>query len=256
MNLRRLIWICTLLAATGLAVGRVSAQSSAERSLHHYLKGRHLYQSQCLPCHGATGRGDGPWSADLKDKPRNFRSGIFKFQSTPAGSLPTMEDLRRTIRHGVTGTAMPAFTKLTDDDVTSVIVYVQGLSRRWNDPELQKDPVPVPELPVWWSAASPVSEQKIAEGKALFTLTCVACHGPSGKGDGEAGKSLIDVWEHKITPADLTQPHHKSGDTPEDLYRTIAIGLGGTPMLGFNQAFTPDQIWTLVAYIRSLEGAE
>lgn len=256
MNLfwSRLLPLASLLAVMSpwAAQGQSAASGTTERSLHHYLKGRYLYQSQCLPCHGATGRGDGPWSVDLKDKPRNFRSGIFKFQSTPAGTMPTMEDLRRTIRHGVTGTAMPAFTKLTDDEVTSVIVYVQGLSRRWNDPELQSDPLPVPELPEWWKASS-IPEDKIAEGKALFTQTCVACHGESGKGDGAAAKTLIDVWEHPITPADLTAPHHKSGDSPQDLYRTISIGLGGTPMIGFLQAYTPDQIWTLVAFIRSLE---
>jgi mono/diheme cytochrome c family protein len=237
-------------------VGVGWCQTPAQRSLHHYLKGRHIYQSQCLPCHGATGRGDGPWSEGLKDKPRNFRTGIFKFQSTPAGSLPTMDDLRRTIRHGVTGTAMPAFTKLTDDDVTSVIVYVQGLSRRWQDPEQQGKPLPVPDLPDWWGGDSSLSKEKVAEGKTLFTQTCVACHGKAGKGDGVAGKTLIDAWENPIQPADLTQPHHKSGDSPQDLYRTIAIGLGGTPMIGFREAFKPDQIWSLVAFIRSLEQGE
>ena len=42
-------------------------------------------------------------------KPRDFTKGIFKFRTTPLGSLPTEADLMRTIRTGVSGTMMPTF---------------------------------------------------------------------------------------------------------------------------------------------------
>ncbi|MEM7015058.1 MAG: cytochrome c, partial [Verrucomicrobiota bacterium] len=81
-----------------------------------------------------------------------------------------------------------------------------------------------------------------------------SCHGADGEGDGPAAaEGFVDVWEHPIKPADLTRPHHKSGDGSQDLFRTIALGLDGTPMVGFSAALKEEQIWELVAYVRSIK---
>jgi mono/diheme cytochrome c family protein len=81
---------------------------------------------------------------------------------------------------------------------------------------------------------------------------CATCHGTSGKGDGPAAASLIDLWQHPVKPADFTQPHRKSGPRPQDLYRTIALGLDGTPMTAYHNLLPPETIWSLVAHIQSL----
>ncbi len=75
----------------------------------------------------------------------------------------------------------------------------------------------------------------------------------SGVGDGPGAKGLRDVWGFASSPADLTSPSHKSGNSPEDLFRTIALGLDGTPMAGYRPALSDAAIWDLVAYIRSIE---
>lgn len=222
--------------------------------LHYYLKGRYIFQSQCEPCHGRSGKGDGPWSKDLKDKPRNFRAGVFKFRTTPYGFLPTDDDLRRTIKNGIAGTAMPFFEKLPDDDVTALIAYIKSLSRRWDDPALHAEPVPVPEIPAWLLRGEELPP-RVKAGGELFKQTCVACHGETGRGDGPGSKGLVDVWGHPIVPADLGQRHHKSGKSMKDLYRTIAMGLDGTPMVGFLEPLGEEKIWDLVAYIKSIERA-
>ncbi|MDG2124465.1 MAG: cytochrome c [Verrucomicrobiales bacterium] len=87
-------------------------------------------KKNCVFCHGRRGRGDGPWAKGVEEKPRDFRSGIFKFRSTPAGFLPTDDDLRRTVRTGISGTMMPAFKKLTTTALDAVIVYIKSLSTR------------------------------------------------------------------------------------------------------------------------------
>jgi mono/diheme cytochrome c family protein len=71
-----------------------------------------LYERRCAVCHGARGRGDGPAAAMLSPPPRDFATGVYKFRSTPPGTLPTSADVARTIRHGLAGTSMPAFADL------------------------------------------------------------------------------------------------------------------------------------------------
>ena len=225
---------------------------SRRKDMYYYMKGRHIFQSQCVPCHGKTGKGNGPWAADLTDKPRNFKVGIFKFRTTPYGKLPTNADLHRTIRNGISGTAMPFFKKLTDADVNGLIVYIQNLSRRWEHDDNYADPLPLPKTPEWFLEKEQLAKHSKL-GAVKFAQLCIACHGPKGKGDGPNSKGLIDVWKHPIVPADLTNEHHKSGDAPSDLYRTIATGLDGTPMLGFYTILKEEEIWDLVAFIKANE---
>ena len=116
--------------ATGcLSMVADDAEEAQRRELHQYLKGRYLFQKQCAICHGTAGRGDGPWAAELSDKPRNFRTGAFKFRSTAFGTLPTEDDVRRTIRSGISGTAMTFCKDLSEDDVDALIGFINSMSR-------------------------------------------------------------------------------------------------------------------------------
>lgn len=246
------LFILGLTNTTALAADDADDAQQQRLRMQFYFQGRHLFESQCAPCHGERGRGDGPWAEYMTTKPRNFRSGIFKFRTTPLGKLPTADDLRRTIRSGISGTAMPTFQKLSDRDITSLIVYLQGFSKNWKDAELQAEALQLPELPAWFRDTDQLAKNADA-GATKFAQLCSTCHGPKGKGDGIAAKGLIDFWENPIVPADLTNEHHKSGDAPTDLYRTIATGLNGTPMIGFADTLSEEVIWNLVAFIKHNE---
>lgn len=89
-----------------------------------------LYRQHCGHCHGTTGDGMGPTAAILNPYPRDYRQGKFKFKSTERAAKPTHIDLERIVRHGVPGTAMPAFDLLPDDEIESLIEYVKYLSMR------------------------------------------------------------------------------------------------------------------------------
>ncbi len=237
--------------------GIVCAEDDAEnrRKLYLFFEGREVYQSQCVHCHGRSGKGDGPWAADFtKNWPRNFRSGVFKFRTTPMGMLPTDEDLVRTIRSGVSGTAMPAFRELRDDKLEAVIAYIKSFSKHWKDPERVAESVELPQPPDWMQKLASY-EAHAQAGETLFAIHCAACHGAEGKGNGSAAVGLMDIWEHQIQPADLTAAHYKSGDRSEDWYRTIALGLDGTPMVGFHGMLSEAQIWDVIAFVRSLRAA-
>lgn len=247
-HLRR--WLSASMVAAGFSVS--AAEGPQPFDLEQHLRGERIYDRQCALCHGRNGRGDGEWGAAVATKPRDFTKGIFKFRTTPPGKLPTEADLLRTLRHGVSGTMMPTFAKLTPLELRSVIAYIRSFSKRWEDPRNYADPVALPATPDWIHEG-PAAAAAARRGAVTFAQTCAACHGPRGKGDGPAAPGLRDVWDRPITPANLAQPHHKSGDLPADLFRTIALGLDGTPMAGFLAALGPERIWEVIAHLRTLE---
>lgn len=234
-----------------LIIPLMPAHADEQSEFRLFMKGHFVFEKHCVTCHGKSGRGDGEMAKDVKIKPRNFRLGVFKYRSTPMGFLPTDDDLKRTIKNGVSGTMMPIFSTLSDSDLTAVIAYIKGLSPRWKDPNLVAEAIEIQPPPTWFEdTAQAVIRAKA--GGTTFATHCANCHGKSGKGDGPASKTLMDISGKPIPPADLTNPAHHSGPTPGDLFRTIAMGLDGTPMTGNLDSLGTDKIWELIAYIQSL----
>jgi copper transport protein len=92
-------------------------------------------------------------------------------------------------------------------------------------------------------AAGPAS---IAGGRALYEANCLACHGPTGAGDGPLGLAL------NPRPADL-RAHAVPGVHPDgQLYLWISDGLAGSSMPAFANTLSDEERWHLVNYLRSL----
>ena len=183
-----------------------------------------LYASACAPCHGSRGDGQGSGAQHLSPRPRDFITGVFKFQTTPTGTPPRDEDLYRTISRGVPGTWMPAWEALlTPAERWALVFYVKGFSTLAGMDE-PASPVVVPPAP-------PASSELIREGRAVYTmLQCGKCHGLRGRGDGPSAATLEDDWGARIRPYDFTRGNYRNGSTPSDLYRTFLTGVSGTPM--------------------------
>ena len=208
-------------------------------------RGRNIYLHMCVFCHGKDGNGGGAAVDYLFPWPRDFRKGIFKFRSTPLGSLPTDEDLYRTIIRGVAGTSMPAWKDaLSPQDTWALVNLIKSFSPRFSK-EPKGEPVKITKPP----APTPES---IARGKKLFKeLKCIQCHGESGRGDGKLADSLMDAWKHAVFVHDITVPSFfKSGHMPKDIFRTLSTGLDGTPMNSYSHLPERDR-WSLVHFIRS-----
>lgn len=117
-------------AALGLSPDVVQTLKIDNETLE---KGSTRYRVHCLHCHGVPGDGRGPTARWINPHPRDFRGGMFKFASvdqTSGPKLPSRTDLLRTLRHGLEGTAMPAFHLLKEDELESLVSYVIHLSIR------------------------------------------------------------------------------------------------------------------------------
>ena len=117
------------LAETGLNQRRLDMAAGPVQSTELGAK-RGLYRRHCAHCHGISGDGRGPTAGILNPYPRDYRPGVFKFKSTYTAAQPTDDDLRKTIKDGIPGTAMPAFALLPPDEVDALVEYVKYLSIR------------------------------------------------------------------------------------------------------------------------------
>jgi len=130
-------------------------------------QGKRIYSVSCVLCHGAKGKGDGPASIFIgpysHPRPANFTSENFKFRSTESGELPTLDDLMRTIRHGIPG-YMPSFKHLDEVGIRQVALYI---SDTFIEEDLRLGPDKLPALP----PVVPEKENTLPHGKDIFEET-------------------------------------------------------------------------------------
>jgi len=244
------------------------------------LEGGLLYRRYCLQCHGLTGDGRGPTGPWVYPQPRDFRRGSFKFTSTGDSAKPRREDLIRTIKEGLKGTAMPSFAMLPEEDRERLATYVTFLAIR-GQAELQtlmalgngeadgdsagfvhervlailsewrrakELPARVPSRFEKRDGAE--HEDSVRRGFDLFTAKsgagCAACHEDLGR----KAAYRYDVWGTVVRPADLSQNKYKSGSGDEDLFRRIRGGIAASGMPA-HPTLSDAQVWDLVRFVRS-----
>ena len=252
----------------------------------HLALGRDVYVAQCAGCHGTTGDGKGPAAVHLNPPPRDYRNGVFKFTSTPRGSKPRRDDLRRIVHYGAKGTSMPAFRFMPEIEREAVIDYVQTLAARGEleinlvreatdelteEEDFEPETVAeyVTDIDRSWSRAEeelvrPVtvnpakSPETVRDGAVAFAeMYCVKCHNRDAAGSKSADVGQ-DIWGRTAYPANLAMGMLHGGRRPEDIYRRIYSGINGTPMpaskdpnnaAGETPEQRSDRIWHLVHFV-------
>ncbi len=122
------------------------------------------------------------------------------------------------VSQGSLDRGMPPFLSLTAQQRWDVLAYVSMLS---------------------------TSSDEIQRGASLYAGQCADCHGTGGRGDGPKTAGLSSV------PTNFVDPQVMSKLSGADLYRSIANGVP-PGMTSFSGQLSPDDIWALTAYLRSL----
>jgi len=239
----------------GLIPTSLSSSKALPASPDLLVLARKTYEKECLACHGKDGNGEGEAAYLLYPRPRDFTSGQFRLVST-WDSVPTDEDLLRTISRGMPGSAMPSWSHLSERTRWALVHYVKSFSKRSLTIQDGKEPdadgndaagvVRVPPEPPYTKAAE-------ARARATFARSCAPCHGPTGRGDGQ--QKQTDSKGFATRPRDLTLGVYKGSPDPANVYYRIVAGLPGSPMPQ-SAYLHGEEAWDLVHYVRSLSSDE
>jgi len=83
--------------------------------------GASIFAANCAICHGKTGDGQGVRKQGLVPRPVNLKLPPWSDPSS-AGKIFFV------VRHGIRGTAMPAWPSLSDGDIWNVVAYIISLN--------------------------------------------------------------------------------------------------------------------------------
>jgi len=181
MNNRIKLVACSIAA---VATGVLFAQQPADTvtnplatSLTAAADGQRLYDGTCQTCHGPAGVGD-----PGRGGPALNASGL-KHGDADA-------DLFRTIRQGVSGTQMPPYKGLRDEQIWQLVSYIRSLQNTAASAGPAR------------GAVAP--EGDIAAGEALFfgRAGCASCHEINARG-GVTGPDLSNAG--RLTAAAIRQ---------------------------------------------------
>jgi cytochrome c oxidase cbb3-type subunit 2 len=247
------MWLPGILVLAAIAFGLLTLAGRHARAQAHASHpggaprdGATVYAAHCAECHGPSGQGDGPASFVLSPHPRDFSTGSYKIRTTETGSVPTDEDLLRSVRRGLNGTAMPGWEGLLPEvELRNVVEHVKSFSPLFASTRPQVVTV---------GAEVVTSPASVTRGLAVYErLQCDACHGTDGRGSGAVATEFEDDWGQPMRPADLTEPWiFRGGATTRDVFMRFRTGMSGTPMPSFKDAATDTEMWDLANYVLSL----
>lgn len=105
--------------------------------------------------------------------------------------------------------------------------------------------LPVPPKPE-------VTTQLVERGKTVYAQNCLPCHGEKGDGKGDAAAFLLPK------PRNFVQANYRLRSTPighlptdVDLFRSVSIGMAGTPMPPWRIHLSDNDRWAVVEYIKT-----
>jgi mono/diheme cytochrome c family protein len=167
------------------------------------LAGRDSFQQYCAPCHGTSGRGDGPVASALRARPADLTT----LARQSGGAFPGDR-----VRDFVTGTGRSPAAHGT----TEMPIWGQMFRAFESDARVRQRMV---NLVTYIESLQVPSTGSDDSGSRLFRTYCASCHGTSARGDGPMAMQL------RRMPPDLTQFTRRNGGVfPSELVYRIVDG--------------------------------
>ena len=243
-------------------------------------KGEEVFAQQCVSCHGAEGKGDGPAGGALNPPPRDF-------EAPPADWTNGTSALAvyNTLFAGIEGTSMPAYGHLPEEELWALTHYVRETMMPEENQEPATDeqvdnvcrslsapprPEAIPVNDAMRFLVADAAEQRLvnlgryggpmlaadadaSQGQQVYGQMCASCHGSQGAGARNVGPygafpPFLYINVGRLVPAAVGGSYH---DVAE---RTIG-GVHATLPNMSAAATLSEQNWKdLQAFIAGFEG--
>ena len=193
------------------ALSAIPATNPVPADGQSIASGRALWAADCLSCHGAEARGDGPDAASLDQPPPDLTAAHQQYH--------TDQELYYSIAHGIDGSAMPAFEEqLAANQIWDLINYLHVLQGKG---ETASGPVDdatgladVAALQPTITATGPEASTACAVGPATDPQVAAAGIGPlaTSPAPGPAGEPIAcDVANQPAGPGPASVPADWAG---------------------------------------------
>jgi len=126
---------------------------------------------------------------------------------------------------------------------------------------LRNDPAnaALSDADVWnlvaWAWLKDVEPATLARAESLYSRDCAACHGPDGKGKGPAGVNLPGMVKMDPTmprgPLDFTDAGVMLAASDALLQGKLLRGGMGTGMPEFGSLYSDEELWAMIAHLRT-----
>lgn len=253
-----------MVVSTGAAVTASGQSSRAESASATAAEsdddlGRQAFLRYCRECHGEAGDGLGKFSYTTGERPRSFQSGRFKLATTE-NAIPSDHDLEETIRRGMPGTGMSAWGQVPDAEIAAMARYTRSfsldairgelgrrvaageLSAAEADAEFARRTTPGQAIEI--PPEPSFDDERLIRGEQLYLEACASCHGPNGR--RLRNDPMPDFEGNHTLPTNIVGGIFKGGNSSDAIYSRLYLGMDGTAMPGYRDAYSRDEIWDLV----------
>jgi mono/diheme cytochrome c family protein len=127
--------------------------------------------------------------------------------------------------------------------ISSLVLFVVGIAVGRAQENKSAKPFKIPTEDAQRQNPVKATPATLAEGKRMYGLDCVYCHGKAGDGKGE----LVESMSLKLH--DWRDPESLKGFTDGELFYIITKGKGDMPAEEGRRK--PEECWQVINYIRS-----
>jgi len=216
-------------------------------------EGKTDFTQKCLPCHGGSVNGQGPYARQTIDRPANLNERIANF---PKANPEAFHFWR--VHEGVPGTAMPPWgLSLTEEDIWKIATYemsfvsgsIRTVSGDVSDAEGDDFDAQTHIKP---GIAGTKADYE--RGKAIYGLYCAQCHGADGHGDGPA--SILTPGGYiKPEPANFEESGSDFTNYGRWVWK-VTKGVETTNMPVWEKALSQEEIFQVIFYEQTFSTAD